>query len=312
VLARHLEPGEWRALPEASTFSLAAARMGWGLETVLCFGLHAAPLERLRPSLAPGVRAIVLLRDGAAVGELAAWLAGQGFGESRVTVMEALGGPRERVRSVSADGFALQGVDHPVCVALEVAGSGDVLTLASGRADEWFANDGQITKRPMRALTLSALAPRPGEHLWDIGSGSGSIAVEWLLSGATLRATAVEANAERAGRIGENAARFGLQDRLTVVNGAAPGALDGLDTPQAVFIGGGLSEALLAALWAAVPTGTRVVGNAVTLDSEALLASWQADKGGTLLRIELSEAGALGTKRGWKAAYPVVQWSVVT
>lgn len=311
VIARALEPGEWRAFPGPSTFSLAAARLGWGLETVLCTGLHAAPFQRLRPHLAPGFRAIVLVRDGAAVGDLAGYLAEEGFGPSRLTVMEALGGPGERLRETTAEGYTLESVRHPVCVALDVTGDGHAMSRASGCEDDWFEHDGQITKRPVRALALSALAPRRGEHLWDLGSGSGSISIEWLLTGAEATATAIERDATRAERITRNATRFGLAHRIQVKTGAAPEALDGLDPPDAVFIGGGLSEPLLTDLWARLAKGVRVVAHAVTLESEALLARWQSEAGGTLLRIALSEATPLGTRRGWTSAYPVVQWRVV-
>lgn len=309
-VTRHLEPGEWRVLPAPSTFGLAAARLGWALEATVCLGLHAAPLARLRPHLAPDVRALLLLRDGAAVAELAAWLREAGFGASAMTVLEALGGPRERVRRTSAAGFALTDVAHPVAVGLEVAGDGVVITAAAGRADALFDHDGQITKRPVRALTLSALAPRPGERLWDIGAGSGSVSIEWLLAHPTAQATAVEADPTRAARVRANADRLGT-DRLQLVQGRAPDALAGLPVPDAVFVGGGLSEALLTHLWERLPAGCRVVANAVTLESEALLASWQARAGGSLLRIELAEASPLGGRRGWKSAYPVVQWSAL-
>ncbi|SDY31163.1 precorrin-6Y C5,15-methyltransferase (decarboxylating) [Citreimonas salinaria] len=307
TLARRLAPAEWRAYPGRSAFSLAAARLGWPLETTACFGLHAAPLPRLRPALAAGRRLIVLLRDGAAVRAVAEYLCAEGFGASTLWVLQALGGPREAMIEARAD--ALSGAfAHPVCVAVEVHGDGATLPLASGRPDDWFDNDGQLTKRPVRALTLSALAARPFEHLWDIGGGSGSIAIEWLLSDATLRATCVERDPARATRIAENAARLG-QDRLRVVTGAAPDALEGLDPPDAVFVGGGLSQALLDRLCALRP-GTRIVANAVTLESEALLGSAHARLGGDLLRLELSQAAPIGPRRGWKAAYPIVQWSV--
>ncbi|GHF43195.1 precorrin-6y C5,15-methyltransferase (decarboxylating) subunit CbiE [Seohaeicola zhoushanensis] len=311
VLVRDLAPGEWRAFPGVSTFALAAARLGWPLEATPCLGLHAAPLDRLRPVVAPGVRALVLLRDGAAVAALAEWLARQGFGDSRLHVLEALGGPRERVRTATAQGFALADIAHPVCAGVDVVGQGRVLALATGRTDDWFDHDGQITKRPVRALTLSALAPCRGEHLWDIGAGSGSVAIEWLLAGPDLTATAIEADPARAARLMGNAARFGVDHRLRLVEDRAPEALAGLAPPEAVFIGGGLSAGLLDTLWAAMPPGARLVANAVTLESEALLAQWQADKGGDLLRIELAEAAPLGRRRGWRSAYPIMQWSVL-
>jgi precorrin-6B C5,15-methyltransferase / cobalt-precorrin-6B C5,C15-methyltransferase len=309
VLAREFDRAEWTALPGVSVFSLAAARLGWPLESLVCLGLHAAPLTRLRPHLSPGARLIVLLRDGASVPELAEYLVQEGFGTSRLRVMEALGGPRERVTDARADDMPAGTFAHPVAVALEAEGDGTVLPRASGIDDALFETDGQITKRPIRAMTLSALAPRPGERLWDIGGGSGSIAIEWLLVHPTMTAVCLERHGDRAARIRRNADRLGA-DRLEVVEGRAPEALDDLPRPDAVFVGGGLSEALLDRL-ATLPTGTRLVANAVTLESEALLAAAQSRLGGALLRIELSESAPLGTRRGWKAAYPVVQWSVV-
>lgn len=309
VIADHLERGEWRALPGPSAFSLAAARLGWPLERTACLGLHAAPLARLRPELAPGARALVLLRDGAAVAELAAWLTQAGFGATRIHLLEALGGPRERLRVCRADAGVPGDARHPLCVGLEVAGEGDALPRTSGLPDAFFDHDGQITKRPMRALTLSSLAPRAGERLWDIGAGSGSVAIEWLLSHPACTATAIEAQPERSARVRANADALGV-DRLELVTGMAPAALKGLAPPDAVFVGGGLSGALLEALWDRLPRGARLVANAVTLESEALLAEWHDRQGGGLLRVELSEAAPLGRRRGWRAAHPVVQWSV--
>ncbi len=309
VLARHLQPGDWRALPGPSTFSLAAARLGWPLETTTCLGLHAAPLTRMRPHLAPGARLIVLLRDGGAVADLATYLCDAGFGASDLHVLEALGGPREKYTKITAQQADKTDFSHPVCVGLEPVGR-DALPLAPGRDDALFDHDGQITKSPVRAVTLAALAPRPGQHLWDIGGGSGSVSVEWLLCHPSLRATAIEADPDRATRLTENARAFGV-DRLQVVEARAPDGLDGIDLPDTVFVGGGLSEALLQSLWALLPAGVRLVANAVTIESEALLARWQAEKGGDLLRIELTRSNALGSRQAWKPAYPVVQWSVL-
>lgn len=310
VIAQAFDPSEWRALPGPSTFSLAAARLGWPLERTLCLGLHAAPLARLRPHLAPGLRAIVLLRDGAAVAALAGYLGAEGFGDSALMVLESLGGPAERITPARADALPPVDFAHPVAVAMTVAGAGAAMPRASGLDDAWFDTDGQITKRPVRALALSALAPRPGDLLWDIGGGSGSVAIEWLLSDPTTGAVSIERDSARAARIRANADRLGA-DRLRVVEGSAPAALDGLPPPQAVFVGGGLSAALLEDLTTRLAPGTRLVAHAVTLESESLLADWSARRGGDLLRIELAEAAALGTRRGWKPAYPVVQWRVV-
>lgn len=309
-LAAHLAPHEWRCHAQPSTFSLVAARLGWRLEATDCLGLHASPLEQLLPRLVPGGQCIVLLRDGMAVAELAGWLVQEGWGESALWVMESVGGPRERCRALcAAEAGALLAADParaPVAVALQAMG-GQALPQVPGREDAWYAHDGQITKAPARALTLAALAPRRGERLWDIGGGSGSVAVEWCLAGGL--ATSVEQHAARADNIRRNAARFGLQPALQVVQGLAPEALHGLPPPQAVFVGGGFDADLFAALGSLVPAGCRLVVNAVTLETEALLAQLHAQHGGQLLRLELSSAEPLGRMRSWKAARPLVQWS---
>lgn len=309
-VTRHLDRGEWVAHPARSTFTLAVARLGWAVQHVSCLGLHAMPLKRLRPQLAPGQRFLVLLRDGSAVSALTDYLTSQGFGASTLHILEALGGPRERVRCVTAEAFCFGDVAHPVAVGIDCQGDGAVLPLCSGRPDDWFASDGQITKRPIRALTLSALAPCPGELLWDIGAGSGSIGIEWLLAHPDNRVCAIEADPVRADRARANAASFGL-NRLEIVTGKAPDRLPDGPRPNAVFIGGGLSDRLLETLWAMLPAGTRLVANAVTLESEALMAHWHGLKGGDLLRIELADATPLGTRHGWRSRYPVVQWSTV-
>ncbi len=305
----HLAAHEWHALPAPSTFGLAAARLGWALEHVTCLGLHAAPLTRLRPHLCQGARLLVLLRDGAAVADLARYLVDTDFGATALTVLEALGGPRERLRDALAATFDLSDVHHPVAVALQVAGTGLALPQSAGLPDAVFAHDGQITKQRVRALALCALAPHAGERLWDIGAGSGSVGIEWLLAHPRCDAVAIEADPTRAARLRGNADRLGA-DRLVLVTGTAPQALAGLPAPDAVFIGGGLSDELLMHLWHALPPGCRVVAHAVTLESEAVLSAWHARAGGKLLRFEFSEAVPLGTRRGWRAAYPIIQWSV--
>ena len=303
VAVRHLERGEWTCHPAPSAFSLAASRLGWALERTACLGLHAAPFGRLVPHLAPGQRILATLRDGEAAADMAFWLTERGFGASRVTLLEALGGPRERIGSFLARDGAPE-ADHPLIAAIEP--DGPALPCASGLPDGTFETDGQITKRPVRALALSALAPRPGETLWDIGAGSGSVSIEWLLSHPSCEAIAMEARPDRAARIARNAEALGA-DRLRVVEGLAPEALSGLPAPDAVFVGGGLSGALLDAVDAAAPKA-RLVAHAVTLESEALLTARHAAEGGELLRIELSAPVPLGPKRGWRAAHPVTQW----
>jgi len=307
-LAEKLGVGEWVAHPASSTFSLAAARLGWRLEAIACLGLHAAPFERLVPHLANGARIVCLVRDGKAAGDLAKWLSERGWGASALWTLVALGGPRESVAEHRADSFAGDVSGNLVAVAIEAKG-GQGIPRSSGLSDDLFVHDGQITKRPVRALALSALAPRAGERLWDVGAGSGSISVEWALCGGM--AIAIEAREDRVANIHENAAAFGLAHRITVITGRAPEALTALDAPDAVFIGGGLDSAMFDAIWSRLAPGARLVAHSVTLETEALLGALQQRHGGELMRVEIAHAAPLGRYRSWEAARPVVQWSAV-
>lgn len=307
TLAEQLHAGEWVAHSAPSTFSLAAARLGWRIESVVCLGLHAAPFERLVPHLVRGARIICLVRDGKAGSELAAWLTQHGWGASPLWTLSALGGARERVRQHRADSYTAEPGESLITIALEARGS-QGLARSSGLADDLFVHDGQITKRPMRTLALSALSPRPGEMLWDIGAGSGSISVEWALWGSAI---AVEARDDRVANIHRNAAAFGLAHRMTVIQGTAPDVLAGLDTPDAVFIGGGLDGTLFDAVWLRLAVGTRLVAHSVTLETEALLAELHQRHGGELMRVEIAHAAPLGRYRSWEASRPIVQWSAI-
>lgn len=304
LLGRH----EWVAYPAPSAFSLAAARLGWQLEAVTCLGLHAASFEKLMTHLVHDAKIMCLVRDGKAADELSAWLTERGFGQSQLWTLTALGGSRESMAQHRADSYKSDPTADLVMVALEAKGEAG-LPRSSGLSDEWFTHDGQITKRPMRALALSALGPRPGERLWDIGAGSGSISVEWALRGGKV--TAIEARSDRAENIRRNAAAFGLTNWVSIVEGSAPAVLAGLEAPHAVFIGGGLNAALFDSLWPLLPKGTRLIAHAVTLETDALLSELHQRHGGDLMRAEFSHADHLGRYRFWKAERPVVQWSVV-
>lgn len=312
-VAQHLGAEEWVSHPAPSTFALAANLLGWRLETTRCFGLHAAPFAQLAPHLTRNARLICLVRDGAAPAELAGWLVANGAGDAQMQMLECLGGPRARVRETLAKEFDLQDIQTPVTVSIKVAQSA-ARPRTPGLPDDSFANDGQITKQPIRALTLAALAPRQDEVLWDIGAGSGSICVEWCLAGG--RAVAFEGKPARATNIRANIDRFGLAQQMTLIEGMVtaatlpPATLATTAAPDAVFIGGGANDALLQALWGYLPQGTRLVINGVTLETEILLAQWHAAQGGQLLRVELAHAAPLGSMRGWKPLRPVVQWSV--
>ncbi|MGO4909140.1 precorrin-6y C5,15-methyltransferase (decarboxylating) subunit CbiE [Pseudorhodobacter sp. W20_MBD10_FR17] len=304
----HLTSDEWRAFPSPSTFALAVNHLGWRLEETHCFGLHAAPFSQLLGHLHKDAQLICLLRNGTAPAELAAWLVAQGAEKTEMFIMERLGGPNQRVRHTRANAFDLTDVQAPVAVALHIAQNAGRAN-APGLPDDSFAHDGQITKQPIRTLTIAALAPRKAALLWDIGAGSGSVSVEWCLAGG--RAVAMEAKPQRCANIATNITRFGLAQQMTLVEGKVdPTRLHDLPQPDAVFIGGGANEALVKALCDLLPQGTRLVINGVTLETEMLLAQWHARKGGSLLRIELASAAPLGTMRGWQPARPVVQWSV--
>ncbi|MGH6833128.1 MAG: precorrin-6y C5,15-methyltransferase (decarboxylating) subunit CbiE, partial [Methyloceanibacter sp.] len=310
VLAGHVAPEETLVVPAPSSFSLAAARLGWALPEIALVSLHGRALDRIRPHLHPGARVLALTSDSEGPAALARLLAESGFGASRLTVLEALGGAKERIRTTTAADFELAGVEELNIVAIEVtaAPGARVIAYVPGLPDALYEHDGQITKRETRAVTLSALAPLRGELLWDVGAGSGSIAIEWMLAHASMRAIAIEARADRAARIGRNAAAFGVPD-LEVVEGRSPKALAGLATPDAVFIGGGASdEGALDAVIAALRPGGRLVVNAVTLQTEAELIGRHATLGGTLTRIAVSRADRVGGKTGWRFGMPVTQW----
>jgi precorrin-6B C5,15-methyltransferase / cobalt-precorrin-6B C5,C15-methyltransferase len=308
-IARLVPPDEIRAFPQPSAFSLACARLGWPLAECGLITLHGRALARIVPHLQPGARLVVLSWDGATPAALAARLTELGFGASRLTVLEAMGGPRERVRSARADAFDGAGIDPLNTVAIAVAGPGRALPLAPGLDDDLFENDGQLTKAEIRALTVSALRPHAGQHLWDVGAGAGSIAIEWMLRHPSLRATAIEARPDRAERIRRNAEALGTPD-LSVIVGAAPEALGGLSPPDAIFIGGGVSApGVLPAALAALPIGGRCVANAVTLAGEAALLAAYAAHGGTLRRLAVDRASPVGGLHAWRPAIPVIQWA---
>lgn len=306
-LSAHLKPDEWRVFPAPSTFSLIVGHLGWRMEETTCHGLHAAPFVRLRGTLAPNARMICLVRDGDAPRALAEWLMGQGAGDAELWICENMGGAAQRVRQTTASGFDLTDVAAPVAVAVALPNNVG-LSRAAGLSDDTFIHDGQITKRPVRALTLSALAPRRDALLWDIGAGSGSVSVEWCLAGG--RAIAFEHHAGRVANITRNIADFGIDHRMSVTHGDAATLFKDHPLPDAVFVGGGGSAALFEHLFGLLPKGTRIVANGVTLETESLLAKLHADKGGDLLRIELAQAAPLGRMRGWQSVRPVVQWSV--
>ena len=305
-LLHDLKPEEWCARPNISAFSWAANRLGWRLEETCCLGLHAAGLAQLRPLLAQDVQIIATLRDGPALDEAVAFLNAEGWGKSTVWALQALGGAQEVCQKLDIAAKLPFGFLAPIMIAIHAMGKHG-LAHVPGRDEGLFYHDGQISKSPIRALTLRALGPRPNELLWDLGAGSGAVSVEWCLAGG--RAHALEKHPARVENIIKNIAHFGLDRRMQVQCADHLANLPSTQ-PDAVFIGGGADMALINQVMERLAPMGRLVVNAVTLETEALLTQAQATFGGDLLRIELSKAQALGTLRGWHASRPVVQWSV--
>lgn len=310
-LSRAIPADEMRIIPQSSSFSMACSRMRWPQEECALVSLHGRTLYRIVPHLQPGARILALSWDETTPRAVAELMTSRGLGAARIVVMEALGGPSERIRETRADGFALDDIVPLNLIAVEIgeAREARILPLAPGLDEDWFAHDGQITKSEIRAITLSALAPRAGELLWDVGAGSGSVAVEWCQRHPRNRAIAFEARPERAERVARNALELG--GLSVTVEGGAPNALAGQEAPDAVFIGGGLTvEGLFEATWAALKPGGRLVANVVTLEGEAKLAALHAAHGGSLRRISIDRLVPVGGKHGWRPAMPVTQWRV--
>ncbi len=313
TLARHVAQDELFCLPAPSAFALACARLGWAAQDTAQVSLCGRPLEPLAPLLQPNRRLLALSADETTPAQLAAYLAARGFGSSTLHVLEALGGPKERRRSTTAAAFDLADVQPLNLVGIEVvAGPGArVIPLACGLPDEAFEHDGQITKREIRAVTLSALAPCAGELLWDVGGGTGSISIEWMLRHPANRAVMLEPKPERAARAARNACQLGTPG-LRTVEARAPEGLAGLPAPDAVFLGGGASDpAVINRAWAALRSGGRLVANAVTVETETALLQARARLGGGLTRLSVERLEPIGSMEGFRPARTVTQWTAV-
>jgi precorrin-6B C5,15-methyltransferase / cobalt-precorrin-6B C5,C15-methyltransferase len=311
LLARVVPPEETICLPAASSFSLAAGRLGWAVQDCALVTLHGRTLERIIPHLQPRRRVLALSWDATTPARLAELLTRRGFGATRMTVCEAMGGPRERLRSARAGDFALEDIDPLNLIALDMGDAGGkAMPLTCGLPDAWFEHDGQLTKQDVRAITLAALAPHPGERLWDIGAGSGAVGIEWMLAAPSNRAIAIERDPVRAGRIARNAVSLGVPD-LAIVTGTAPAALDNLPPPDAVFIGGGATvTGTIDTAWSALASGGRLVANGITIETQAVLIDRFRRLGGSLKTIQIAHADAIGGLHGMRPARPVTQWSV--
>ena len=312
-LARQVPADELLILPAPSSVSLAAARLGWPLQDVVTLSVVARPLAALNAHLASGVRMLVLSNDGLSPAAIAALLRERGFGPSRISVLEHLGGPAERRIDGLADDWSDPAIADLNLVAIEcLAALGTPrLSRIGGLPDSAFEHDGQLTKRDVRAITLARLAPVPGELLWDVGAGSGSIGIEWMRAHPSCRAIAIEADAGRQQLIERNRDTLGVPG-LQLIRGSAPEALEGLEPPDAIFIGGGVTRpGVLDSCWAQLKPGGRLVANAVTLQSELLLMDWRQAHGGELTRIHIAQAQPLGDFDTWRQALPITLLDVV-
>ena len=312
-LARQLPSNEMLILPASSSCSLAAARMGWPLQDVVTLSVVARPIAALNAQLFSGVRLLVLSNDGQSPAAIAALLRERGFGPSRLSVLEHLGGEAER----RIDGIANDWTDPQVAdlnlIAIECIAESTTprLSRLAGLPDSAFKHDGQLTKRDVRAITLARLAPVPGELLWDVGAGSGSIGIEWMRAHPGCRALAIEADEGRQHLIEHNRDALGVPG-LQLIRGSAPQALDGLERPDAIFIGGGVTrDGVLDTCWAQLKPGGRLIANAVTLQSEMTLMAWREQHGGELTRIHIAQAQPLGDFDTWRQALPITLLDVV-
>jgi precorrin-6Y C5,15-methyltransferase (decarboxylating) len=318
-LARRFRPEDMRVLSHPGAFSLAAARMCWSLADVETLTVHGRPLASLHLSIQPGARLLILSRDGDSPGQVAALLTGRGFGPSRITVLEHLGGQRE----ARFDGIA-ETWQHPraadlntLAVECRPGPSARLLPPVPGLPDDVFESDGQLTKREVRAASIAALAPMPGQVLWDVGAGSGSIAIEWLRAvpryriadAGEARAFAIEAEQHRCAMIARNAEALGVP-QLAVVHGRAPEALADLPQPDRIFLGGGLANGgLIERLWQALPSGGRLVANAVTLEGIDRLIRFRQEAGGALTRLAVARAEPVGPHQAFRALMEVTQYA---
>ncbi|GEO85008.1 MULTISPECIES: precorrin-6y C5,15-methyltransferase (decarboxylating) subunit CbiE [Alphaproteobacteria] len=312
TLRRYVAAEEMLILPSPSAFSLAAARLSWPLQSVVQISLHGRPLTHLNRHLLPRARILALTSDASTVTAAAALLVKRGFGASVLTVLEHMGGEAERITAMTAQQFLEN--EPPISdfntLAIDCASESPLFSPVPGLPDEAFRHDGQLTKREIRAVTLSQLSPFPDALLWDVGAGCGSIAIEWMRAGMGTRAIAIESKAERAAMIRANADALGVPD-LEIIEDVAPEGLEGLEPPDVVFIGGGITnEGVFEACWEALAPGGQLVANVVTIEGEARLADLRGAFGGELIRLSVARAAPVGRYCGWKSLMPVTIWSV--
>jgi len=313
TLLGRFDPSEVTVLPGVSAFHLACAAMLWPVTETQLVTACGRPIETLALALFDGARIVLFSADGSTPSAAAALLAAHGYGDSRMTVLERLGSPEARAIVTTAREMGERGF-HPLnLVAIEAAaGPGAaLLPRTPGLPDEAFDNDGQITRREIRAVTLARLAPIPGALLWDVGAGSGAIGIEWMRAAVGARAIGLEPRADRAARARENGRRLGVPG-LDIREQRAPEGLSDLPAPDAIFLGGGAgADGVIETCWRRLRPGGRLVANAVTLETEARLIEARRNFGGELVRIEAAYAGPVGGMTGWRPAMPVTQFAAV-
>lgn len=312
TLVAHVAPEEFAIHPAPSAFSLAAARMKWPLQNVKCISVHGRPVEILHSHVVPGQRVLALTSDATTVADIAKLLTNRGYGESPMTVLNAMGGETEsRVEFLARD-HTNKGVGNLNTVAIDCVADerAPIFPPVPGLPDGAFVHDGQLTKREVRAATLAKLAPLPNQHLWDVGAGCGSVAIEWMRAAPRATATCFERHASRIEMIEKNRKALGAPG-LEIISGQAPESLDGLDAPDAIFMGGDVgNDELFNACWTALKPGGRLVANAVTLDGETALVQRLELHGGDLARIDVSHLDNVGAHKALRPRMAVTQWNV--
>lgn len=313
TLLKVIPPEETRVYPSSSAYSLAAARMGWALENTLCLTVHGRKLENIIPSITPNAQLFILCHNGDTPADVAGLLSDRGFGDSDMTALSHLDGTDEAIHKNTASNWQDHDLPNLTILAVHCIAGPDAVIMPTtpGLPDDAFEHDGKLTKREIRAATLAALSPLPGQHLWDVGAGCGSIALEWCRAACDATASAVETHTDRLNSIRTNAMALGVPD-LEIINGRAPEALKPLAKPDAIFIGGGLStNNIVKTCWEALSRHGRLVANAVTIEGETRLVQAQASYGGELIRFAISRAEPVGSFQGWHPMMPVTQWRVI-
>lgn len=310
-IGRGIDPAEIIYHPQISAFQMSAARMGWSLADTELLTAHGRPPEQILPFIAPGIRILLLTKDRTTPATVGALLADRGYGASPMTVLAHLGGPDEARFDGTAQGWAHEVPDFHTLAIDCVAGPDAVITARTpGLPDAMYTHDGKLTKSEIRALTLARLMPMRGALLWDVGAGCGSVGIEWIRAARDARAIGLEPDPARRAMAAQNALALGAP-RLDLRDLRAPDGFAGLPAPDAVFFGGGISAPAVHAAWAALKPFGRLVANAVTLESEAVLSAVQADLGGDLIRLRVDRAAPIGGYRAWRPAMPITQWSLI-